>query len=106
MLLGQSHGLVIEQTGIGHLDGGFQTVFVGALLLELENVQTFGQQRLTADVLRLTVPRDLLGILRHHFRPVDDIDNKFVHRSINPFHKEMNRVGAAAKETPPPLGRK
>ena len=85
MLLGQRHSLVIEQAGVGHLNGGFQAVFMGALLLELENVQTFGQQRLTADILRLTVPCDLFGILRHHFRPVDDIYHRFLPAPCSTF---------------------
>ncbi len=34
----QLHRLVVEQAGIGHLYGRLQAVFVGALLLDLENI--------------------------------------------------------------------
>ena len=60
--------------------GGFQTVFVGALLLNLENVQTLRQQRLPADVLGLTLTGDLFRVLRNHLRAVDNVDNKLIHR--------------------------
>ena len=80
MLLGQCHGLVVEQAGVGHLDGGFQAVFVGTLLLKLENVQALRQQCLPADVLRLALTGDLFRVLGHHLRAVDNIDNKLLHR--------------------------
>ena len=79
VLLGQRHGLVVEQTGVGHLDGGFQAVVVGALLLELEDIQALRQQGLAADILRLSLAGDLLGVFRHHFRAVDDVDYKLFH---------------------------
>ena len=80
MLLCQRHGFIVKQAGIGHLDGGFQAIIMGALLLDFKDIQTFRQQCLAADVFRLTVSGDLFRILRHHLRAVDDIDNKFVHK--------------------------
>ena len=80
VLLGQRHSLVVEQAGVGLLDGGFQTVFVGTLLLNLENVQALRQQRLPADVLGLTLTSDLFRVLGNHLRAVDNVDNKLIHR--------------------------
>ena len=56
VLLGQGHRLVVEEAGVGHLDGGFQPMFVGDGLLGLEDVQAFGEQGLAADILLLALP--------------------------------------------------
>ena len=80
VLLCQLYGFIVKQAGVGHLDGGFQTVFVGALLLDFENVQTLRQQRLPADILRLALTGDFFRILGNHLRAVDNIDNKLIHR--------------------------
>ena len=79
MLLCKRHRLVVEKAGICHLDRCFQTVFVRAFLLCLKNIETFREQRLAPDILRLSVPGYFLRILRHHLRTVDNIYNKLFH---------------------------
>ena len=79
VLLGQRHRLRVEQAGVGHLDGGPDAVLVGDGLLGLEDVQALGKQRLAADVLLFAVTRHLLGVLRHHLRPVDHVQDKAFH---------------------------
>ena len=69
----QSYCFVIEQAGISHLDCGFDPVFVGDGLLGFEDIQAFGQQGFTANVLLFALSGDLLSIFRNHFRPVDHI---------------------------------
>ena len=88
VLLGKGHSLVIEQAGVGHLDGGFQPVFVGALLLDFENIQAFREECFPSDVLRFALTGDLFGIFRHHFRAVDDIDYKLIHVFV-PFIRKI-----------------
>ena len=77
--LGQRHSLVVEQRSVSHLDGSLEAVFMGGSLLDFEDVQTLGEQRLAPQVLGLAMASDLFSVLRHHFRPVDDIENKFFH---------------------------
>ena len=84
VLLCQRHSLGVEETGIGHLNRGFEPVFVGALLLGAENVQALGQKRLAPQILGLAVPGDLLGILRHHLRAMDDVENELIHIAALP----------------------
>ena len=51
---------------------------VGGGLLDLEDVQALRQQGLTAQILRLAMAGDLLGVLRDHFGAVDNIEDKLL----------------------------
>ena len=77
--LGQRHRLIVEQRSVGHLNGSLKAVFMGGSLLDFEDIQAFGEQRLAPQVLSLAMAGDLFSVLRHHFRPVDDVENKFFH---------------------------
>ncbi len=73
------HGLIVKEGRICHMDSDFQAVFMGKPLLGLENIKGFCQQLFIADILLFPMASHSSGILRHHFRPVDDIQNKFTH---------------------------
>src|SRR5208283_5096323 len=52
---------------------------MGDLLLQLEDIQRFGEQALPAEILFFPLPGHLLGIFRDHFGPVNDIEYEFSH---------------------------
>ena len=86
VVFGQGHRLVVEQAGVGHLDGGLQPVLVGDGLLGLEDIQAFGQQGLASQILLLALAGDLFGVLRHHLWAVDQIEDEFRFHKYTPLY--------------------
>ena len=70
-----------------------QTVLMGRILLESEYLLGFVQKGGPSDIILLSLPGDLLGILRSQLGPVDYIYNKIAH--FLPFPYAANRVSQA-----------
>ena len=79
MFLRNGHGLRIKQAGIGHLDGGTQSVIMGDLLLGTEYIQRLLQDGIAGQILDLALLRLLLDVFRHHLRTMDDCDIEVAH---------------------------
>jgi hypothetical protein len=65
---------------------------VGDLLLQLEDVQGFGEEAFPLNILGSPVTRYLFGILGDHFRPVDNVQYKFAHGIQLPFMWRLLRI--------------
>ena len=71
--MSQKHCLLVEQAGVRHLDGGFEAVSVGNVLLCDEDIQTFAEQCAAAEVFFLPLAGDLFRVFRRHLRAVNQV---------------------------------
>ncbi len=88
MLLGDGDRLLVEQAGVGHLDGGPQAIIVGDPLLGAEDVEGFLDDRASGEVFPLTLFRLFLKVFRHHLWPVDNGYIEFAHSCSYAFKSQ------------------
>ncbi len=76
------HSFFVKESGIGHVNRDFESVFMGKPLLGLEDIERFCQKLLITDILFFTVSGNGSRIFRYHLGTVDYIQNKFTHFTI------------------------
>ena len=72
------YSLLIEETGIGHLNSDPETILMGCFLLELKYIQGLCKQGFPAYILFLSLTCYLLSLFRCHLRSVNYIYNESI----------------------------